>query len=470
MKNLFLNTQNFDKNALNCGFSELVLQENAANAMAYEIKKRLKFNSKIAFLCGSGNNGADAIACARMLSGDYNCVIFLLFSKLNQNALSQLKIAKNYGISVISSGELNQNFKENFRNFDCIVDGIFGSGLSRDLGEDICEIIRAVNEIDAFKLAVDMPSGLDENGIPAPVCFKADLCITMGARKLGLYSDIAKDFAGEILLANLGLSERNFINNQNSDYLLEIFDMRLPNRTRKNVNKGDFGHAFVVRGQMSGACLLTSLAALNMGAGKVSIYNGAFENLANCDMQIMQKSSFQGASAVACGMGLGDVSFDFNEILSLPCVIDADMFYNAKILDFAKSHKCILTPHLKEFTSLLKIAGFGEFNIKQALKEKFALARKFSQEFACTLVLKGANTIIAQNGKLYICALGSQKLAVGGSGDVLAGIILALLAQGYDELNAAISGVLAHAKTALNYNGSDFSFTPNDIIKGLKFL
>lgn len=471
MKKIFLSSQELDKSAISSGLAELVLQENAARAVADEIKKRLKFGSKIAFLCGSGNNAADAIASARMLSGDYECVIFLLFDKLNQNASTQLNIAKNYGVSVLEKANFNQNYKENFINFNCIVDGIFGSGFNRDLGEELCQIISAVNEIDAFKIAVDIPSGLDMSANPSPLCFRADLCVSMGALKLALYGDMAKDFVGEIVLANLGLSEQNFIKTASQgDYLLEFADMCLPNRTQKNVNKGDFGHAFVVRGQMSGACLLASLAALNMGAGKVSIYNFDATMLANCDAQIMQKSSFEGASAVACGMGLGDVNFNFNEILSLPCVIDADMFGRAEILSFAKSQKCVLTPHLKEFVSLLKFTGFGQIDIKQAQKEKFALAREFSLKFASTLVLKGANTIIAQNGRLYICALGTQKLAVGGSGDALAGIILALLAQNYTSLNAAITGVLAHAKTALNYDGNDFSFSPNDIIKGLKKL
>ena len=129
MKKIFLSSQELDKSAVNAGLAELVLQENAARAVADEIKKRLKFGSKIAFLCGSGNNAADAIACARMLSGDYECVIFLLFDRLNQNASTQLKIAKNYGISVLEKANFNQNYKENFINFNCIVDGILALGL-----------------------------------------------------------------------------------------------------------------------------------------------------------------------------------------------------------------------------------------------------------------------------------------------------------------------------------------------------
>ena len=467
MKKLFLSTAQLDSAAISAGLIELVLQENAARALVCQIKKNLKPSSKLLFLCGAGNNAADGIAAARMLSGDYNCELLLLFSKLNDNALTQLNIAKNYGVRVLNSLDLSKDLA----CYDGVIDSIFGSGLKRDMSENICELISAINEIHAFKLAVDVPSGLDSDGNLRPLCFKADITVTMGALKLGLYSDNAKDFAGKITLAGLGLSEQNFTSKaQECDYLLELSDMRLPYRTRENVNKGDFGHAFVVRGDMSGAAQITALAALNMGVGKISLYNCDLRNLEHCDPVIMQKTSFEGASAVACGMGLGSAKLDFSAFLSLPCVIDADMFKQAKVLEFAKSLKCVLTPHPKEFASLLKLSGLGEFSAAQINERRFNLAREFSTKFPCVLVLKGANTIIAHNGVLYICANGSSKLAVGGSGDTLAGIILALLAQGYNSLDAAITGVLAHAKTALNYDKSDFSFTPNDIIKGLKNL
>jgi NAD(P)H-hydrate repair Nnr-like enzyme with NAD(P)H-hydrate dehydratase domain len=146
------------------------------------------------------------------------------------------------------------------------------------------------------------------------------------------------------------------------------------------------------------------------------------------------------------------------------------MFGRGEVLNFASRADVVLTPHPKEFASLLNVAGLGKFEISEIVRRKFELARLFSQNFPATLVLKGANTIIARAGTLYVCPLGSNKLAVGGSGDVLAGIILAYLAQGFAPLSSAINGVIAHAKTAANYGGAAFSFTPKDMIGGLKWL
>ena len=134
------------------------------------------------------------------------------------------------------------------------------------------------------------------------------------------------------------------------------------------------------------------------------------------------------------------------------------------------SELAILTPHTKEFRSLMKICGMGEFRVDEIKNNRFELAREFSIKFPSTLVLKGANVIIAQKGVLYVASQGSSKLAVGGSGDALSGIILAYLANHFTPLKSAINGVLAHQKSAQIYKGNDYSFTPNDIIKGLKWL
>ena len=130
----------------------------------------------------------------------------------------------------------------------------------------------------------------------------------------------------------------------------------------------------------------------------------------------------------------------------------------------------VLTPHPKEFRSLLKICGIGEFSVSEIQNARFEFARNFSLKFPQILVLKGANTIIAYNGKLYIMPLGSSKLAKGGSGDALAGIIAGFIAQGYEILNAAINGVLAHALSVENCKKNDYSINAFDIVDGLKWL
>lgn len=465
MKRLYTNTAKFDKNAVDVlGFSELVLQENAARAVADLVRKELKIGTKILALCGKGNNASDAIAALRMLSGEYECGLVLLQKELNRNAQIQLNIAKNVGVNVLDLDSLS-----NFSEFDCIIDGIFGSGFRGEMIPKIAKIIKLANAANCLKIAVDIPSGISENGAVAiNGAFRADFTVCMGALKLGLYADAAKDLVGQIVQANLGLNESKF-SFDDSDFLVLLNDLILPSRDIENVNKGDFGHAFIACGQMSGAANIAARAALKMGSGRVSIVN-LTQNSINIDPQIMLKSSFDGADAVAFGMGLGEVEFDFMNLLKKPCVVDADAFYKPWICEFARSNKAILTPHPKEFGSLLKICEIGEFDVSQIQNNRFELARKFSSKFLATLILKGANPIIAQNGVLYIAPQGNAKLAVGGSGDALAGIILAYLAGGFSPLNSAINGVLAHQKSAQIYKGNSYSFTPNDIIEGLKWL
>lgn len=476
MKKVFTSTGELDKRAVSLGLSELVLQENASAAVAKVVKERYKGALVLGF-CGGGNNGADALAALRRLCGEYECVAVLVSDKLNNNATTQLKIAKSAGLKVIKANEIDENtagwISEALKGSVCVIDGIFGAGFKGELNPKIATLIASLNEaISAnplvLALSVDMPSGLDIAGIPSPLAFRANTTITMGAPKLGLFSDLAKDYVGELICADLGLCEGLYASGVSSDFLLEMSDMRLPNRIIQNVNKGDFGHAFVASGDMSGAARLCALSALNMGAGRVSIV--AKKKLKDLEPEIMLKRNFSGASAVAIGMGLGGELYDIDEILALPCVVDADMFYHPSVLSFCAKAGAVLTPHPKEFASLLAFAGFGEFSVNEVVLNRFALARAFSQKFPATLVLKGANTIIANASKLYINCLGSAKLAKGGSGDVLSGMILALLAQGYDPLLASITATLAQAKIAANYSGSAFSYTPKDMIKGIKCL
>lgn len=461
MKNLYFDSDKFDKNAISSYFmSELILQENAANGVANLIKNKLELGSKILIICGGGNNASDAIAVARMLEGDYECKLFFTTSNLNENCKTQLKIAKQIGVKICENLSLD--------GVKCVVDGIFGSGLNKNLNNEISQILNLINDFKALKIAIDFPSGLEKNGRILGACFKADFTITMGVRKLGLYSDAAKDFVGEIICVNLGICESKFAR-ENGDFLLELDDLTLPKREILNTNKGDFGHAFVACGELSGAAKICAKAALKMGSGRVSLVNLNKQNI-NLDEEIMQKDSFKGADAIAVGMGLGKAKFDINEILDIPCVVDADMFYKKEILSLLHKDDAILTPHPKEFASLLNIAEFGNFSIEDVQRSRFELAREFSKRFSPVLVLKGANVIIAKNGVLYVSNLGTPSLAVAGSGDALCGILLGFLAQGFSPLDASLNGVLAHQKTALSYKANSYSFTPNDIIKGLQWL
>jgi hydroxyethylthiazole kinase-like uncharacterized protein yjeF len=251
-------------------------------------------------------------------------------------------------------------------------------------------------------------------------------------------------------------------------FLLEKSDLVLPIRERKNSNKGDFGHLVVVSGDKAGASVLAGLTALSFGAGLVSLL--VEEKLFEFNPSLMQTFCIPAkTTAVIAGMGLGERAIDTAWFEKIPFVIDADLCYDKKIKGLNTS-KCVITPHAKEFASLLEMFDFGAHKVEEIQQKRFFWAKEFSLKFKGVLVLKGANTIIAQNGVLYVCALGSQALAKGGSGDILAGLIGALLAQGYTPLDAATNGVLAHSLAALRFKDNNYALTPEWLIEEIKRL
>jgi hydroxyethylthiazole kinase-like uncharacterized protein yjeF len=187
---------------------------------------------------------------------------------------------------------------------------------------------------------------------------------------------------------------------------------------------------------------------------------------------MLSKELPSNSSALALGMGLGS---DFQRHTldsylqnSLPLIVDADIFSMPIILEILKRDKLVITPHPKEFTSLLALTGIAEISVDALQNHRFYYSELFSKRYPhIVLLLKGANVIIAHDGAYYINPNGTSALSKGGSGDVLSGLIGSLLAQGYAPLNATITASLAHTKLSQNYTGADFSLTPDDLIRGI---
>ena len=464
MKNLYLDTRVLDERASEkFGLSEELLMENAATAIANFIRKKFKKGVRVLGVCGAGNNGADVLCALRMLEGEYECEFILASQNLKPLAAKQLERAKFAGVRESKEVENSLN------NAKCLIDGLFGSGLNRALDQNLVGLISKINASPAYIIACDVPSGLSSEGKVLGACVKADATITMGARKLGLYSDAAKDYVGKVKLATLGVSAQNY--ECESDYhLLEKSDLMLPNRKNQCVNKGDFGHAFIISGEHIGASKLCAKAAFAFGAGLVSVIG---EQGLNLPTHIMQASKIsEKMNAGALGMGLGKKGVEELEVQNLKgkkLVLDADIFYSPKVLDLL-SDNCVLTPHPKEFCSLLKICKIADIDVQTLQENRYAYAKAWSEKFKAVLVLKGANTIIAKDRQIYVMPYGKSALAKGGSGDVLSGLVLALLAQGYEPLNAAISATLAHALSLRNFDKNSYALEPTDIIKGVKCL
>ncbi len=460
MKPVFREVYSFDKKCYEkYKLTEDILMEHAANAMEDVIKSRVKKGSTINIISGPGNNGADGITLGRILLGDYKINLYLPLGAKSEMAKLQLERFRAIG------GEV----KENFEKCDCLVDAIFGSGLKRDLNKDLVCLIKKMNNIDALKIACDIPTGIDDEGNLRPVAFSADITVTMGAEKLSLYSDIAKDYVGEIIKADLGVSFSKY--RGKTDYhVWEKSDLVLPFRKKQNSHKRTYGHLGVLAGDKKGAAVLAAKAAFNFGCGLVSVVTHEYFNL---PYEIMFSEKIESSfNSLAFGMGMGNYFDDeIHKLLNfdMPMVIDADMFYKDIIKEFLKKEKIVITPHPKEFASLLKILGFGEYSTDEIQKKRFALAEEFSKKYPkVVLLLKGANKIIAFNKKLHIDPLGSVALAKGGSGDVLAGMIGGLLAQGYHPLKATMMASLAHS-IAGNYE-PNYALTPEKLIKRIESL
>ena len=277
--------------------SEDILMEHAANCMALHIEEKYHDKKSILIVCGSGNNGADGIALSRLLHTKFNVSLYFYKDTKTNIGKIQYKRAKSIGVLVVKKIE----------NADIIVDCIFGSGLNKSLDNKAISLIEELNNLEAVKIACDIPSGIFNNGQLDSVAFNADITITMGALKTSLFSDTAKDYAGKIKVANLGI-QRDFYETNTNKYLLEKKDLKLPYRNKLNSHKGSYGHLNVVAGCKKGAGIIAAKAAFGFGAGIVSVV--CHENL-DLPYHIMQTHFVsENCTAIAIGMGLGKYETD----------------------------------------------------------------------------------------------------------------------------------------------------------------
>lgn len=505
MKKIFKDTRILDAECRRkYSLTEEIMMENAGSELENVLREKLGGSysgKKVLILCGGGNNGADGFVLARKIIS--KCELFVCQIKKAKSVLcaAQLERFLLCGGKSYSSDELFSMI-ENFSGFDAIVDCVFGSGFHGEFDEKISSVFEKINSLEGFKLACDMPSGLSNEGTASRNSFCADVTVSMGSLKLGFYSDEAKDLTGKIVCADLGVPSQLFelCDEDVSGYLLEEDDLKLPVRTKNSVHKGDFGHCVVVSGEKPGASCLAGEAALSFGCGLVSLVNfDGFEN-GSCQFKISPslmcgKKIPEKTAALIFGPGFGrekNASSYFEWIKNhreVKCVLDADAFYYREIVDVLETRPqgIILTPHPKEFLNLLKLCGFvnvsdsGEENltVSECIKFRRELIELFCRKFqGVVLLLKGANTFtgifendseFAPDFKLYVNTLGTNALAKAGSGDVLSGICGALVSQGYDVLQAAVNGTLAHGMASRMIK-ENYSLTPEKLIENLSEL
>lgn len=476
--------KNVEKTAvLNGLFSYEDLMKNAGKAVFEQISAQGSVAGKrVLILVGSGNNGGDGLVVAGLLK-DAGAIVKILAPY----GLPKTKTAIVFCPGILDIDQVNSVDDE----FDIYVDALFGIGLNRELDTDTSRIIDTVNKKKGLKIAVDVPSGLFSNGGSAGCVFHADFTVTFIGYKLCQLLPPTSSFCGAVVPNGLGIDVKN-------EYSYSVIDKPIPKIYDKNAHKGTFGTVLTVCGSygMCGASILSARAALTSGAGIVKSIvcdrnYSAFTSAVPEAVTIPVGTSPQGApvvydetmiSAVSransllVGCGLGDNS-DAQKVVenvlkytNVPTVIDADginaVARNIRLLIDAKV-PIILTPHPGEMARLLKTT------ISDVEANRVNYSRNFAVQYKCILVLKGANTIVASpDGEVFFNVTGNYGLAKGGSGDVLSGIIAALLANGYDPIEAALCGVYVHGEAGDNAakRYSKRTVLPSDVIGELKHI
>ena len=468
------------------------LMERAARALTDAIVRRWDKSFEVVVFAGPGNNGGDALAMARMLSQKgYHVEVFLfntksLLSEECQTNLNRLKTCGSIYFTEISTQFDPPTLTENH----LVIDGLFGSGLNKPLNGGFASVVKYINASKAQVVAIDIPSGLmgeDNTYNIRPHIIHADVTLSIQLPKLSFLFPENEGIVGEWELLNIGLKQ-SFIDAAPSAYsILEETEVRSLIQPRKRFShKGTFGHGLLIAGSygMAGASILAAKACLKSGIGlltvHVPIHNHDLlqatvpEAIVHTDIQeryFAQPMHLHRYSALAIGPGLGqeeDTALAMMEQIqgsTLPIVLDADAI---NILSTHRNwlsrlpKRCILTPHLGELERLIGKC-MDTYERLTKVKELAAYLQSY-------IIVKGAwTTIVTPEGNFYFNPTGNPGMATGGSGDVLTGILLGLLAQGYSQEEACILGVYIHglAGDIAAEEKTQMGMTATDIIEAL---
>lgn len=481
-------------------FPDYIMMENAASCIKQFILENFRENLSIYIFCGKGNNGADGYAVSRLLLHNSQINQITLISIENPSTMEAKKnseIAEKLGIQKISLNDfiknnlLLKNIKSNFKNI-IFLDCVFGTGFHGEFSTEIESLFTLLNSINCTKIACDVPSGLHSDGTCCKNTFCADYTLTMGTLKLQCYSDSAKQICGKIIACNLGIPSDFFETASNQlpqAFLVSNKDIKLPFRKNKISHKGTFGHTTVFSGDKSGAAILAASAANSFGSGLTSLLRTKNSNLSQFKIspQLMITDKIpKKTTCIILGSGIETFSCKiFSEIREwfLSCknnspafVFDAGLFSNDDFIPLLKEFssnpnaRIVLTPHLLEFSNFCKKIklNFPDFtfsdsdfeisNLSSSINLKIELTKAINKLLPnITLIIKSANTIICENQNIYIITEGNQNLSKGGSGDILAGMIGSLLAQGYSSKDAAITGCQYQADISNKINPESYN-------------
>ncbi|GAB4303990.1 MAG: NAD(P)H-hydrate dehydratase [Myxococcota bacterium] len=491
------------------GIPSLMLMENAGRNVA-EIVDDYIFDAelylpRVVVICGPGNNGGDGFVAARHLHNYEKCQVRILQlvadDRYSGDAEVNRRIVEKIGIPIVKlTGEGEDDIskvKKELKKADIIIDGILGTGIRGEVKGFLREVIDCLRDyFSAYVISIDIPSGIcGDTGRIMGSAVRADETVTFGYAKAGALLDTALDYVGLLHVTDISLPpnleniEPPFIESPEEEEMAEYF----PDRPRA-AHKGNFGHLLVVGGcdDLRGAPLLAGEAALKAGVGLVTIAgipsvtapvvtkspdimtHNLIEESGHISpksvAEILKQSENKSAVVLGCGLGRGEgvteVVAELVMRMTKPLLIDADglnaLAQNVSLLKKRTTKELIITPHPGEMARLMDI------ETADVQRDRINVAREFAREYGVTVVLKGARSIIADSGgTLIINPTGTPGMAVGGMGDVLAGVGGGLLAQGLMALDAMKAGcfIAGLAGEILAEESSEISVTASELIK-----
>lgn len=484
---LVRNIDNYCINDLN--IPSIILMENAA----MKVVKNIDFERFKSFtiVCGTGNNGGDGLAVVRQLfSMNMKIDVFIVGNhSMSKDCAINYNILKSMGIDInhITKSEEMTKVKEALYENDMTIDAIFGIGLKRSVEGVYDEVIKNINKKSAYTLSVDIPSGMkcDSFGVLG-TSIEADKTVSFEVYKKGFLDYESEKYTGNIIIEKIGIPDYVVNKFHHKEYLTEIDDIKnIIKKRSKYAHKGDFGRVTIMAGSegFTGAAYISSQAAVRSGAGlvtlctKKSIVDILRSKIVEAMTMSYEDCTFQkvilNSDSIAIGPGMGNDEFTItyvNNIISkegCPVVLDADALNvlkdNLELLKKSK-RKIVITPHMGEMSRLTGIA------ISNIVENRIEIAVNFAKEYGVVVLLKGYNTIITDGNEVYVNSTGSSKMASGGMGDALTGIIASFIGQGYEPFKAAILGAYIHGYCGDVLSKNMFCVNASHIIEKLPYV
>lgn len=444
------------------GVPSLELMEHAAQACVQVLEDEKVDLSHVCVVCGSGNNGGDGLAIARILQNNrYSVEIFCVgnpehYTEETQEQMHRLQEC---------GGKITYGMPQE-DSYSVIIDAVFGVGLSRKVEGRYRQVIEQMNRMRGTKFAVDIPSGLSATtGCILGCAFKADYTVTFQLKKIGLELSQGRTMAGRVIVPDIGISTDSICEDQEIVRTAgkDIYRKMLPDRPEDS-NKGTYGRLLVIAGSkgMAGAAYLNAHAAYMTGAGLVRVYTSSDNReilqtlLPEAIITTYEEynkeellSLLTWADGVCIGSGLGmsrlseKILKTVIEYVKVPCLIDADglnlLAENKNYLNQMAERRFVITPHMKEMSRLTGTP------VEELKADRIQILKDFISRYRITCVLKDSRTLIASEEKgIRMNLTGNSAMAKAGSGDVLAGVISGWMVQGKEAEDAAELGTYIH--------------------------